>query len=76
MAYEHVLTDDEKRELLRIARATLREHFYTGRIPPGKPHRDSLTALAGAFVTFHKNGQLRGCVGTQQESTALFRTVQ
>ncbi|MCG8418277.1 MAG: AmmeMemoRadiSam system protein A [Proteobacteria bacterium] len=76
MAYEHILTDDEKRELLRIARATLREHFYTGRIPPGKPHRDSLTALAGVFVTLHSEGKLRGCIGTQQETTALFRAVQ
>lgn len=76
MAYEHTLTDDEKRELLRIARATLREHFYTGRIPPGKPHRDSLTAHAGAFVTLHSGGKLRGCIGTQKEDTPLFRAVQ
>lgn len=76
MSYDHVLNDDEKRELLRIARGTLREHFYTGRIPPGKPHRDSLTAHAGAFVTLHKDGALRGCIGTQEETKPLFRTVQ
>ncbi|ACY16667.1 AmmeMemoRadiSam system protein A [Haliangium ochraceum] len=76
MPYSYVLTDDEKRELLRIARATLREYFHTGRIPPGKPHRDSLTAEAGAFVSLHKGDELRGCIGTQQESTALFRTIQ
>lgn len=76
MPYNYVLTDDEKRELLRIARATLREHFHTGRIPPGKPHRDSLTAPAGAFVTLHNKGVLRGCIGIPQESTPLFRAVQ
>lgn len=76
MPYSYVLTDDEKRELLRIARATLREYFHTGRIPPGKPHRDSLTAEAGAFVTLHLEGTLRGCIGTQQETTPLFRTIQ
>lgn len=76
MPYSYVLTDDEKRELLRIARATLREYFHTGRIPPGKPHRDSLTAEAGAFVSLHRAGELRGCIGTVQESTALFRTIQ
>jgi AmmeMemoRadiSam system protein A len=76
MPYLYVLTDDEKRELLRIARATLREYFHTGRIPPGKPHRDSLTTEAGAFVSLHIEGALRGCVGTQLETTALFRTVQ
>jgi AmmeMemoRadiSam system protein A len=76
MSYHYVLTDDEKRELLRIARATLLEHFHTGRIPPGKPHRDSLTAPAGAFVTLHNQGMLRGCIGTQLETTPLFRTIQ
>lgn len=76
MPYEYTLTDDEKRELLRIARTTLREYFYSGRIPPGKPHRDSLTAEAGAFVTLHYETALRGCVGTQHESKALYRTVQ
>lgn len=76
MPYSFVLTDDEKRELLRIARATLREYFHTGRIPPGKPHRDSLTAEAGAFVSLHREGELRGCIGKQQETTALFRTIQ
>lgn len=76
MPYDYVLTDDEKRELLRIARTTLLEYFYSGRIPPGKPHRDSLTARAGAFVTLHNSGALRGCIGTQQEDKALFKTVQ
>lgn len=76
MPYSYVLTDDEKRELLRIARATLREYFHTGRIPPGKPHRDSLTAEAGVFVSLQYEGTLRGCIGTQQETTPLYRTVQ
>ena len=76
MPYDFVLTDDEKRELLRIARTTLREYFYSGRIPPGKPHRDSLTAHAGAFVSLHNEGKLRGCIGIPQEEKALYRTVQ
>jgi AmmeMemoRadiSam system protein A len=76
MPYEYLLTDDEKRELLRIARTTLREYFYSGRIPPGKPHRDSLTAEAGAFVTLHREAMLRGCIGTQHESKPLYLTVQ
>ena len=54
MTYTHRLADDEKRELLRIARATLREHSYSGRIPPGKPHRESLLAPAAVFVTLHR----------------------
>src|SRR5678815_2828090 len=76
MAYDHSLSDDEKRELLRIARATLREFLHSGRIPPGKPHKDTLLRMAGAFVTLHKEGDLRGCIGTVVETTPLYKTVQ
>jgi AmmeMemoRadiSam system protein A len=74
--YTHTLDEHERRELLRIARATLREHFATGMIPPGAPHRDVLVAPAGAFVTLHKGTELRGCIGTFAESTPLYRAIQ
>lgn len=76
MPYDHVLTDEEKRELVRIARATLKEFVRSGRVPPGKPHRETLIAKAGAFVTLHRGDDLRGCIGTQQEETALYKTIQ
>lgn len=76
VAYQHVLLDDEKRELLRIARATLREHCYSGRIPPGKPHRECLVADAAVFVTLHRGDSLRGCVGMQQAVKPLYRAIQ
>lgn len=76
MSYDHQLTDDEKRELCRIARATLREYMRTERIPPGKPHRESLVANAGVFVSLHKGEALRGCIGTQEETTPLYKTIQ
>jgi AmmeMemoRadiSam system protein A len=74
--YGHLLADDEKRELLRIARATLREHTFSGRIPPGKPHRDSLCAPAGVFVTLHEGEELRGCIGTIEAEKPLYRIIQ
>jgi uncharacterized protein len=74
--YPHVLADDEKRELLRIARATLREHAFSGRIPPGKPHRESLCAPAGVFVSLHEGHELRGCIGTIEAEKPLYRIVQ
>jgi len=76
MAYDHQLDDDEKKELLRIARATLREFLRTGRPPPGKPHRECMVANAGAFVTLHQGKNLRGCIGTQLEATPLYKTIQ
>jgi uncharacterized protein len=76
VSYTHVLADDEKRELLRIARATLREHGFSGRIPPGKPHRESLTAPAAVFVSLHRGKALRGCIGAVEASQPIFRAVQ
>ena len=76
MEYDHPLADDEKRELLRIARATLREHLDTGRIPPGKPHRAPLLAPAAVFVTLHRDHALRGCIGLVEARTPLYRAVQ
>ena len=76
MEYDHALADDEKRELLRIARATLREHLDTGRIPPGKPHRATLLAPAAVFVTLHRDDDLRGCIGLLEARTPLYRAVQ
>jgi uncharacterized protein len=76
MAYDFVLGPDEKREILRIARATVSEFLCAGRIPPGRPHRRSLLANAGTFVTLRSGEELRGCIGTQTEDAPLYRTVQ
>ena len=77
MPYDFRLGPDEKREILRIARATAVEFLRSGQIPPGKPHRRSLLAEGGAFVTLRMaSGDLRGCIGTQQEDSPLYKTVQ
>jgi AmmeMemoRadiSam system protein A len=76
MAYSHNLADDEKRELLRIARATLKEYMSSGRIPPGAPHRQSMREPAGVFVSVHVDDELRGCVGQVQETQPLYRAIQ
>jgi uncharacterized protein len=76
MAYAYVLSDDEKRELLRIARSTLKEWLASGRIPPGAPHKQSLLALAAVFVTLSERDDLRGCIGTTAEAAPIYKTVQ
>jgi uncharacterized protein len=77
MAYDHVLLDDEKRELLRIARATLKEYFASGRVPPGAPHRASMTAPAAVFVSLYdKAGSSRGSLGQTSENTPLYKAIQ
>jgi len=76
MTYEHALEDDERKELLRIARATVKEYLMSGRMPPGAPHRPSLVAPAAVFVSFHEGEELRGCIGTTQESQPIYKAVQ
>jgi AmmeMemoRadiSam system protein A len=71
------LTTEERRELLRVARRSLEEHFG-GRGPyapePGTP---TLAEKRGAFVTLHRaeGGDLRGCVGMMRSEESLCRTV-
>jgi uncharacterized protein len=77
MAYEFDLGGDEKREILRIARATAGEYLRSGRVPPGKPHRRSLLAGGAACVALRApDGTLRGFGGTRSEDLPLYRTVQ
>jgi AmmeMemoRadiSam system protein A len=71
-----MLSEDDKRELLRIARATLREYLSTGFMPPGAPHRKSLLVPRGAFVTLHVAGELRGCIGRVDPDTPLYLAVE
>lgn len=76
MSYQHVLSADERKELLRIARATLREFLRSGVIPPGKPHRECLVTPARVFVSLRHKGELRGCIGVATEDKPLYRAVQ
>jgi hypothetical protein len=72
------LTAEEEQALLKLARATLVE--WVGR---GSKKMDlspfNLTPVlkrnAGAFVTFHKQGDLRGCIGYIEPIKPLHETV-
>jgi len=57
-----VLSDDDRRELLRLARAAIRERLTGGPAPP-KPRLANPALRAGAFVSVHLLGHLRGCIG-------------
>ncbi|MBQ9479019.1 MAG: AmmeMemoRadiSam system protein B, partial [Selenomonadaceae bacterium] len=57
----------EEDEYVRLARLSLETFVRTKKplsdLPKGLPS-DMLDRRAGAFVSLHKNGQLRGCIGT------------
>lgn len=72
------LQPDEQRELLRIARATLREYLDSARIPPGKPHRASLLVPAAVTVRIYRGGEAApACESTAPGADKpLYRAIQ
>ena len=69
------LTDQEKILLLYIARESIASALEgrSPRLPEDLP--EGLLKPFGAFVTLHKHGQLRGCIGTFQADKPLYLTV-
>ena len=73
------LTTDEKKTLLRIAREALthyvRDQKELESLPQGIELTDRLKEPAGAFVTLHKEKQLRGCIGYIESIRPLYQAV-
>ncbi len=70
------LTDDEKAELLRIARSAIESKCQGRPLPECIPSTEKLKELRGAFVCVHKKGMLRGCIGTLEATSPLCKCVE
>lgn len=71
------LAEEDQALLLESARRTLEHYQQTGErtpIPPSR-HTIPLERRAAAFVTLHKNGRLRGCVGRRAAAEPLFQAI-
>ena len=64
-----MLTDDQRRTLLEIARAAITAAVAGG--SPGAATGMIFPEASGAFVTLRRHGQLRGCLGTLQNCRNL-----
>lgn len=75
---QFIITDEEKRKLLGIARNTIDEYLATGSYshPDQTELTKTLKLSCGAFVTLHKQGQLRGCIGRFVADEPLYEIVQ
>lgn len=70
-------TLEEKKILLKIARASINSFFTGEKIPePDYQKYPILKSHAGAFVTLTENGILRGCIGYIISDQPLFDTVR
>ena len=68
-----VLTDDQRRTLIALARASIAAEV-TGQPCAERPPLD-LPPASGVFVTIKRRGQLRGCLGTLQIQCGLAQEV-
>jgi AmmeMemoRadiSam system protein A len=69
------LTDSERQHLLQVARQAVRVAAETGRRyePADSPER--LREKRAVFVSLHKRGELRGCIGSTVARLPLDRAV-
>ncbi len=73
------LNATDRERLLRLARGTLAHVLKNGEMPTadelGVEISPAMKRLSGAFVTLHKNGRLRGCIGEIFPSRPLYECV-
>ncbi|MBF0385742.1 MAG: AmmeMemoRadiSam system protein B [Candidatus Omnitrophica bacterium] len=70
------LTYDQKNRLIQIAKTTIKEYVERGKVLDIKEEDPRLLENEGAFVTAHKYGQLRGCIGHIIAVEPLYLTVR
>ncbi len=71
-----MLTKKQKKELLGLARNSIKVYLETGKKVQGKTTDPVLNKEMGAFVTLHENGQLRGCIGNLIGTQSLYLNIR
>jgi len=56
--------------LVRLAKRTVESYVRKGKTVPPKRLTPEMKAKAGVFVSIHKGGELRGCIGTIEPQMA------
>jgi AmmeMemoRadiSam system protein B/AmmeMemoRadiSam system protein A len=72
---EFHLSEQEKKELLRLAYSTVSMYVQENKVPEYISQSDNLSQKCGAFVTLKKQGQLRGCIGFTEPVLPLHQAV-
>ena len=70
------LSDEEKRILHEIARTVIWNRASGKKVPEFKVESRKLKEPRGAFVTIHKQGALRGCIGYIKGIKPLYKAVE
>ena len=70
------LSPEAQQELLVLARQTAAQFLKTETFPPFHTDDPALLQPLGAYVTYEKEGELRGCVGRIEADRPAFLNVQ
>ncbi len=70
------LSAKDKKTLMYIARTTIEKSVRREKVPEFEVDSPILKEKRGAFVTIHKQGQLRGCIGYIEGIKPLYQTVR
>ena len=70
-----ILTDEEKRALKEIALTSIKDSLAGKELSTAHCPLSTLNSKCGAFVSLHKYGRLRGCIGHFGEDTPLHEIV-
>ncbi len=69
------LSEDDKHRLRHIARTVIERRILDKAVSEFETNSERLKETRGAFVTLHKKGMLRGCIGNIRGNQPLHRTV-
>jgi AMMECR1 domain-containing protein len=58
------MAKEELHPVVKLAKEAVESYIRGGKIPKPKELTPEMRERAGVFVSLHKYGQLRGCIGT------------
>ena len=73
--FKSLYTEEEKRELLALARNSITEYVKNGKAQEVEMKNRKLRADGAVFVTIKEKGSLRGCIGHVQAIMPLYQSV-
>ena len=75
---KNMIGNDERKKLLVLAREAIANYLNTGKylkVDKNNFEEEILSEKMGAFVTLHKDGELKGCIGHMESEEPLYKTV-
>lgn len=71
-----MLNRKERESMLKLTRDTIYSKLHSNDLPSYSPISAVLSEPRGVFITLHKHGALRGCIGYIEAIKPLYQTVQ